>query len=131
MDDLTQVARFRDEVPAEIDLTMAERRIMARVSERPAARPRPLMHRRYVLALAGGGLATALAAGTVVAQNLPDGGGHRAARTGTPTLGPSNSVAEVALNARLVAATIPYAPRSDQWLYRRTLSAGGGPHRTS
>lgn len=130
MDDLAQVARFRDEVPAQIDLTVAEQRIMTRVSGVTAVGPRPLMTRRYGLALAGG-VAAALAVGAVTAQSLSDGQGNRPARTGTPTLAPVNSVAEVAMNARLVADTMPAGPRSDQWTYRKTVSAGAGRHRTS
>jgi hypothetical protein len=129
MDDVAQVARFRDEVPAQIDLTAAEQRIMARIS---GADPLPRTHRGYGRRFAlAGGVAAALAVGAVTVQSLPDGEGHRPAHTGTPTLRPSNSLAEVAVNARLVADTTPTGPRSDQWTYSKTLSAEAGRHRTS
>ncbi|MFB9831828.1 hypothetical protein [Actinoallomurus acaciae] len=114
MDDTTQVVRFRDEVPAEIDLAVAERRVMAHIATGSATNRRALPRRRYGRRLAfGGGMAVAaLAADVLIVQNLPvrDGTvakGHRTSppHTGSPVLRSPMSTADVALNARLIAET--------------------------
>lgn len=138
MDDTTRVARFRDEVPAEIDLTVAERRVMAHISRNTAPNSRTFGRRHYGRRLAfGGGIAVAaLAVGVLIVQNLPVrdrtvAKGHQTVvpHAGSPILRSPHSAADVALNAKLVADSKPYHPRINQWIFRKTLSVAPGSGR--
>jgi hypothetical protein len=151
MDELTLVARLRQDLPAGIDLAGPERRLAAEISAAAAGRgPRPARlagatgrlgpARRVVLAAA---IAAALAAAAVVVRGLPaahgpaplpgprpaagsaGSGGSQAGLvpvTGAPR--PAATAAQlVAYATRAAAAASAFNPKPHDWIYIKTLAA--------
>ena len=146
MDELTLVARLRDDVPG-IDLAGPERRladdIAAALTATPAARgheprvglgrepgaPRRRRGSRRRVVVAGAlAAAAAVAAATVVivVHGQPAGRAPTAspARSVAPAPGPAATSAQlVAYAARAAAAAPPFNPKPGDWIYFKTLQA--------
>ncbi len=146
MDELTVVAQLRQDLPDDLDLTGAERRLGAEISAAGmAAGPRRTSgtrvargaggHRRRLVA--AGAVAVALAATIVIAQSRTTHPERSAAPPPTQSAVPAPAPAPAASAAQLVAyatraasASPAFDPRPHQWIYTDTLqassSAGAG-----
>ena len=133
MDELTLVARLRDDYPAGIDLSEPERLLAAEISAATAAgpsrgtrRPRAAGPGRLGPKLvAVGAVAAAVAAATVIAlQNVP---ARPAARAGTSSRASADaSGLQLASYASRAAAAAP-AWQPDQWIYSDVLLPAPAP----
>jgi hypothetical protein len=137
MDDLTLVARLRDDLPAGADLTGPQRRLAAEIatavaapaaSGAPAAPGRPGRQYRRPLVVAGTiAAAAAVAVAVVQAQPATPAGrtSGQAVRPGPPVPSvprPAATAAELVAYATRAAAVRPaFNPKPHQWIYRREL----------
>jgi hypothetical protein len=133
MDELTLVARLRDDYPAAVDLTEPERLLAAEIraaSEVPRRGrrqpPAASSGRRFGPKLvAVGTVAAAVAAATVI--TLHNGPAHPAARTGaSPRTAADAAGLRLASYASKAAASEP-AWQPNQWIYSDVLNSSPGP----
>jgi hypothetical protein len=151
MDELTLVARLREDLPDGVDLTGPERRLAAEISAAASdvadgmGRTRRLRKargtgtgaaggkRRYgrrivtVAVIAVAAAAAALAA-VVVVQNQPayrlPGATGSPSPSAAPVPGPAVTAAQLVAYATRAAATAPlFDPKPDEWIYSKTLAA--------
>lgn len=142
MDELTLVARLREDIPAAADLSRPGRRLAAEISAAsrtaaaatggPVRAPRRVRGhgRRLVLA---GSVVVALTATVIVVQSRPaDRVPGTAGASSSPAAavpGPAASAAQLVAYATRAAATTPvFNPQPHQWIYVKTLraSSSGG-----
>lgn len=132
MDELTAVAQLRNELPDNIDLTGAQRRLRTEISATATVTGRSRQTRprrgRGLRIVALGAVAAAVAVAVVIAQN---GTAHPPRTAIRPATTLAVSRAELVAYATKAAAAQPaFDPRPHQWIYTETLqaasSAGAG-----
>ncbi|HEY7143766.1 MAG TPA: CU044_5270 family protein [Streptosporangiaceae bacterium] len=117
MDELTLVARLREDVPG-IDLAGPERRLADAIL---AAGPRPRSRRRVIVAGTIAATAAVAAAAVVLAvRGQPAGPAQAHAAAPVPNI---TAAQLVAYAARAAAAAPAFRPKPGDWVYTKTLSA--------
>jgi hypothetical protein len=136
MNEITLVARLREDVPAGAGLAAAERRLAESIaaSAVPAAsiQNRPVVRRRGALGWAVAGIAV-VAVAVVAVSAVVVGGSNPPSRTPTSSHGihpkplvvglPTNAVQLVAYANQAAAAQPPFNPSPHEWIFTKRLAA--------